>query len=214
MVRLLAGLATAGALLSGCAGSGVAPARIEDLVGIRWHWFASVADGSVAPVPEPARHWFETGAGGAIIVQADCNSGVGRRANIDGMRFGPIGLTRRFCGERSRDAAFAAALSGVTDAATDAGLLRLTSGPATLLFTRAADARLLRLQCAGRQVDVLWSEEMAWLVTPGGSRPLERMEPRTATRYADAETAIERDAEALVLTDRRSATRSRCAPAQ
>jgi heat shock protein HslJ len=196
--------------LTGCATPGIIPARIEDIVDVRWHWVAAMSADALTQRPDPARHWFETGATGAIIVQADCNSGVGRRPGIDGLRFGPIALTRRFCGERSLDTVFATALSVVTDAGLDAGLLRLTGGASTLLFTRTLDAPLQRYLCPSGPIDILWSADAAWMVTPGQSRRLERAEPREASRYADSTMTVERAGDSLLLLERAAGTRSRC----
>lgn len=212
-MRRLAGLTAALACLAGCAATGVVPARVEDLVDVRWHWVASLSKDAPARRPDPARHWFEAGAAGAIIVQADCNSGLGRRPSVDSPRFGPIALTRRFCGERSLDTAFASALSGVTDASFDAGLLRLSSGETTLLFTRTPDAPLQRYRCPDGPRDLLWSADAAWQVAPERSRRLERTGPRSAARYADAQLTVERDGDTLVMFDRGAAIPTRCGPA-
>lgn len=169
--------------LAGCAG-GPLPARIDDVAQQRWHWAATLAAGVVVERPDPARYWFEAARPGAVLVQADCNSGVGGRPDAEALVFGPIALTRRFCGEGSLDAPFARHLGAVRGGALEAGLLRLAAGDSTLLFVRDAAARLLRLECGADVHELLVAGSLAYRLLPAHASLFERVVAGDAVAYA------------------------------
>ncbi|MBL8386199.1 MAG: META domain-containing protein [Burkholderiales bacterium] len=176
-------------LLAACAG-GAQPARHEDLVSGRWHWVASLDGAAATAAPDPAAYWAEFAAAGAVVVGADCNSGVGRVAPGT-LQVGPIALTRRACGPQSRDARFAALLSSVRAGALDGDLLRLAAAGTELVMLRDAEARLAAVRCDdGTEHAIIFARAAAHLREGAGFRALARRDDATAAVYGDARTTV------------------------
>jgi heat shock protein HslJ len=162
-------------LLGACAGMDApGTARHEEVAGARWHWVGMVFDAAATPAPEPARYWIEFASEGGVVVNADCNGGLGRLAG-PGLALGPIGLTRRMCDPRSLGVRFARLLSAARGGTFDGGLLRLHTDASDLLFTRSAAARMVRYVCpSGVPRDVVFDADLAYLRVDGRFRPLRR----------------------------------------
>lgn len=208
------GLPLAALLAAGCAAIGPVPATLDDVLETRWYWVAAIENDALTARPEPERYWFEAARTGAVVVQADCNSGVGRRPSPDALAFGPIGTTRRLCGEGSLDARFAELLGGVRDAAFEAGLLRLHAGRADLLFVREIGTTLVRYACPTRSVDILFGERTAHLLEAPRIRALAREPHESGFRYAAAMLSLAGQGDALTIDDRARGTRETCVAVQ
>jgi heat shock protein HslJ len=201
VIRLLAWLPAW--LLAACAGlDGPGEARYEQVTGGRWHWVGLLFDAAATAVPDPTRYWVEFASQGGVVVNADCNGGVGR-ATLPALAVGTISLTRRLCEPRSMDGRFARLLSQVRAGTFDGELLRLHAGASDLLLVRDAGARLVRFVCAaGAPQDVVFGEELAYLRVEGRFRPLRREGSASGGRYGDGELTLYNKGDELIVETR------------
>lgn len=164
--------------------------RHEDVTGERWHWVGVLFDAAATAVPEPSRYWVEFASQGGVVVNADCNGGLGRLAG-PGLALGPISLTRRLCDAGSMNARFARLLSQVRSGTIDGGLLRLHADASDLLFARSAAARLVRYACpAGAPRELVFDTEVAYLRVDGRFRLLRRAGTAGESTYGDGEWMV------------------------
>ncbi len=186
--------------LASCAGTGGSrEAMFEDVIGGRWHWVGMLVDSAATAVPEPALYWAEFAAAGAIVVLADCNSGIGR-VDSGPLAIGPIALTRRMCGPASLDARFMAMLSQVRSGAFDGELLRLRASQGELVLVRDARASLQTFACpAAMPQTVVFGGDHAYVLEGARFRPLARQASTSGERYADDEISLLRTGEQLLL---------------
>lgn len=177
--------------LAGCAGMDAPGAvRHEDVTGARWHWVGVLFDAAATAVPDPSRYWVEFASQGGVLVNADCNGGLGR-LNGPGLAPGPISLTRRLCDSGSMDARFARLLSQVKNGSFDGGLLRLHADASDLLFTRDPRSRMLRFACPGAAPrEVVFEPEAAYLRVDGRFRQLRREAGDGGAIYRDGEVML------------------------
>ena len=177
--------------LTGCAGMDApGTARHEDVTGPRWHWVGVLFDAAATSVPDPSRYWVEFASQGGVVVNADCNGGLGRLAG-SGLAPGPISLTRRLCDPGSMDARFARLLSQVRSGTLDGGLLQMHADGSDLLFTRDARARMQRYVCPGAAPrEVVFEPESAYLRVDGRFRQLRRLASETGALYGDGEMGL------------------------
>jgi heat shock protein HslJ len=177
--------------LAGCAGMDApGTVRHEDVTGGRWHWVGVLFDAAATSVPDPSRYWLEFASQGGVVVNADCNGGLGRLVG-PGLSPGPISLTRRMCDPGSMDARFARLLSQVRSGTFDGGLLRLHTDASDLLFTRDARSRMQRFVCPGAAPrEVVFETEAAYLRVDGRFRQLRREASDTGALYRDGEVML------------------------
>lgn len=198
-------------LLGACAGlDAPGTVRHEDVVGERWHWVGVLFDAAATAVPEPARYWVEFASQGGVVVNADCNGGLGRLVG-PGLALGPVSLTRRMCDPGSMGVRFARLLSEARSGTFDGGLLRLHADASDLLFTRGAAARLVRYVCAaGTPRDVVFDGEFAYLRVDGRFRQLRRMGGADNPAFADGEMMISSKGGELTIETRGSGRTGPC----
>jgi heat shock protein HslJ len=120
-------------LVVACDDNQVAPSTI---VGGSWE-LMSIQTGGGAPVmiAAPDRYTAQFGDDGRVAVKSDCNS-CGGSYSLAGsnLTVGPLACTKVFCGERSFDSQFTAALDGTGTASVDDNELVVRSGDVTLRF--------------------------------------------------------------------------------
>jgi heat shock protein HslJ len=178
-------------LIAGCAGMDApGTVRQEDVTRARWHWVGVLFDAAATSVPDPSRYWVEFASQGGVVVNADCNGGLGRLVG-PGLSPGPISLTRRMCDPGSMDARFARLLSQVRSGTFDGGLLRLHTDASDLLFTQNPRSRLQRFICPnGAPREVVFEAEAAYLRVDGRFRQLRREASAADTVYRDSEVML------------------------
>ncbi|HOT94739.1 MAG TPA: META domain-containing protein [Methanoregulaceae archaeon] len=110
-------------------------------VNATWAWIARAGSEPVT-VTSPDRYTVRFSANGTYALRADCNSGAGNfSVNGTKIALGPATITQVYCGDRSLDQAFLAALGGVTAYETDAQgrlVLLMTSPNERLVFRKVA----------------------------------------------------------------------------
>jgi heat shock protein HslJ len=195
-------------LLGACAGlDAPGTVRHEDVIGERWHWVGVLFDAAATAVPEPSRYWVEFASQGGVVVNADCNGGLGRLVG-PGLALGPVSLTRRMCDPGSMSVRFARLLSEAKSGTFDGGLLRLHADGSDLLFTRSPAARMVRYVCpAGAPRDIVFDAGLAYLRVDGRFRQLRRAGGGDNPVFADGEMMISTKGGELTVETRGSGRR-------
>ncbi len=109
------------------------------LTGVRWQLETLTEAGETLRPEDPSAYTVEFEAGGRLVVQADCNRGMGSYLLSDDGLAVQVAFTRAFCPPPSLFDAFSLSLSRATSLSVEEGSLELTFDDGVMHFVVAED---------------------------------------------------------------------------